>query len=202
MLIVLWILYHPDPNSDMRPESSGLAPKETSMEYDPVIGKKGKTSRASIARTAEKDVMAAVVALQSLEHSKLRFIEEYEDDHSYSYIFVLDRFSREEQKQINAIAASVKGVGNHWFDGHLVSWSQKIRSEYLLPDVYEHYVVTIKSSKDSPDGSYSIRGIEQGELTTDIAGRPSSKDGKYHVIRSGCPFKWGEHWRFSHILGR
>lgn len=145
-------------------------------------------------------ILNAKAMLHENELQRIRFCRERECKNKIVYEFVIEAPTKEDRDKITEICLSVKGLTKNWFSENVTSWQQELLDQYLLSSEYKFFSVFIEWPTNGNNGTYSILGIEDGMLSYDENGSPTSSDGYANVVKIGAPFKIDSKWRFSHIL--
>lgn len=159
-----------------------------------------KKSSPDLVSEESIEISNAKNLLHAREIQQIKFCRERENRNKIVYEFVIEAPTKEQRKEITEICLSVKGLTKNWFSDNVTSWQQELLDQYLLPSEYKYFSVFIDWPTKGNTGTYSILGIEEGKLSYDKSGSPTSSDGYANVIRVGVPFEINKEWRFSHVL--
>lgn len=199
LFVAYWIIsgrVHDGVKSDTR----FLAAKHVESGIKSRVNGYSAAKPAAVTDEASTAVIRAREDLRSLEMNRITFFGEHGDEEKSQYNFLLKLPTADERSKMSRLCASVGGLSTEWFEGRLVTWSQKLRDEYVFEPRFEYVNVCVEWNKGSTEGRYSILGIEPGKLSYLENGSPASSDGRMHIIVVGKPFDANKDWRFSHLL--
>jgi hypothetical protein len=170
-------------------------------ENSPAIRRGSSTNANDRPRVPDDDpsIVALTGQLKVLEAGRTTFWRELENENRILQEFVVDYPSPEEAERIKRLIHEASGLTEDQ-DGRLITWRERLGSEFLWPEEFSHLIVTTTYDKKTGRGRYTSIGVREGNLLMHEGHTPLPADGLINLIFSEVPFSYEENWRFSHLF--
>jgi len=147
----------------------------------------------------DPSIVALTEQLKQLEAGRTTFCREIENEKRILQEFVVDHPSPEEAERIKRLIRDASGLTEDQ-NGRLITWRERLGSEFLWPEEFRHLIVTTIYDKKTGRGRYTSIGVREGNLLMRDGNAPIPADGLINTLFSGVRFSYESNWRFSHLF--
>ncbi len=160
-----------------------------------------KTKELVITPVEDSRIKSAIFQLNQMEASRASYCRSIEKDDKTIYQFLISRASDAEIEKIKRVISKVVGLTKN-SNGGIITWRERLISEYLPDEIYENQIVSITYNKLTGDGRYSIIGVKDGNLIMHEGNAPAPADGAINFLASNVIFEYDSKWRFAYLFDR